>query len=172
MRPLAAALLLVSACTRSPSSAAPPRQTPELALEGATLRVYRNSDPQLFARAARLELMRSTGDLTAQTVHFDFLLDGMGLDAPRLTGNLGAQAFDVSGGVTLAALDGGLTGHTATAHFEGRGGARGVASGTAPIEFHGLADTRPWELTAQGFRFDVAEQHATFDTVQTRVGAP
>jgi hypothetical protein len=171
VRLLAAALLFLSGCSRPPPPA-PAAPRPELALTGVTLRVYRNSDPQLFAHASSLELMRSTNDLVAQTVHFDFLLDGLALDAPVLAGNLTSQAFDVSGGVKIFAIDGGLEGHTASAHFDGRDGQRGVASGTAPVEFHGLADARPWELTAAGFRFDVAEQHATFDAVRTKVGAP
>ena len=150
---------------------APQPPTPELALTGVTLRVYRNSDPQLFAHAASLELMRSTGDLVAQTVHFDFLLDGLALDAPRLAGNVTAQSFDVTGGVKIAAIDAGLEGQTATAHFDGRDGQRGVASGAAPVEFHGAAGGRPWQLNAAGFRFDLAEQHASFDTVRTKVGA-
>ena len=115
--------------------------------------------------------MRSTGALSASDVHFDFLVDDVAVDAPRLSGNLGSQAIDLKGGVTLASTDGGLTGHTEAAHFEGKEGARGVASGQLPIQLHGVPGGRDCTLSADRFRFDVAEQHATFEPARTRVSA-
>ena len=171
VRVFAAALLFGLGCTRLPAHP-PASPRPELALDGVSLRVYRNSDPQLFARAAHLELMRSTGELTARDLHFDFLTDGVGLDSPHLSGNLGSQSFELTGGVRLVASDGALAGRTEAAHFEGREGERGVASGSLPVEFHGQASGRSYALTGQSFRFDVAQQHASFDAVQTTVGAP
>ena len=160
---------LVGACT-TPSAPAPRAPGPELALDGVTLRVYRNSDPQLLARAAHLELARSTGELTARDVHFDFLADSASVDAPRLSGSLSSQAFELTGGVVLHS--GALTGRTEAAHFEGRDGLHGIASGVAPIAVEGVAAGRPYSLTADRFRFDVAEQRATFEPARTKVGAP
>lgn len=168
MRFLAATLLILSGCSRPPALP-PPANRPELALDGVTLRVYRNSDPQLFAKAARVELMRSTNEVTASTVHFDFLTDGAALEAPRLNGNLSTEIFDVTGGITLTSTGGGWVGQTEAAHFEGREGEHGVASGQRPVVLRGLTEDRKIALTADKFRFDVAQQHATFEPVRTRV---
>lgn len=170
MRPLLSTLLLCAACARpaAPHPTSPPR--PELALDGATLRVYRNDELQLAARAQHLELMRSSGALTATSVHFDFLTDGMALDAPRLSGNLGTEAFDVEGGVALHATDGSLNGNAPSAHFEAKEGAHGVATGAQSVQLAGVRDNRQFSLSAQRFRFEVAEQHFTFEPAQTRVG--
>jgi hypothetical protein len=154
---------------------APAAPRPELSLDGVTLHVYRNSDPQLFARASHLELMRSTGALTAEDVHFDFLTDALTLEAPRLSGNLVSATFDVEGGPRLASVgvdpENRMVATTSSAHFEARAGAHGVASGAQPVDLQGLSAGRSYSLTAERFRFDLAEQHVTFDAVRSKVGA-
>ena len=173
MRLTAATLLaLCLGCSRPPAPL-PVVVRPELALEGVTLRVYRDSQPQLLARADRLELMRSTGDLAATQVHFDFLVDALTVDAPALSGNLVTLAFDVEGGVALRTLGpDAVVGRTASAHFEAKQGQHGVATGRQHVTFEGLRDGRAWELNASRFWFDVAQQHLTFEPVQSRVSGP
>lgn len=168
--------LLGLGCTQPTADvpAGPPR--PELTFEQVTLRVYRNGTRSLLVRSSHVELMRSTGDLVAQNAHFDFSIDALALDAPSLKGNLNSLAFDAVGGVTFGSRDPNpaskFVATTPSAHFEGREGARGVATGSEPIAVRGLQNGRPFSLDAKSFRFDVEAQHATFGTVQSRVGAP
>ena len=87
-----------------------------------------------------------------------------------------ALSFDAAGGVTITSSDPDPSSHftatTPSAHFEGHEGARGVATGKEPIAVRGLQGGHPFSLDAHAFRFDVEAQHATFDAVQSRVGAP
>lgn len=174
MRLFAAALLFWLGCSPPPLPV-PAVPRPELSLDRVTLRVYRNSDPQLLARASHLELMRSTGALIAADVHFDFLTDALTLDAPRLSGNLLSATFDVEGGPRLASVgvdpENQMVATTSSAHFEARAGAHGVASGAQPVEVRGLSAGRPYSLTAERFRFDLAEQHVSFDSARSKIGA-
>lgn len=169
-------LLLVLGCDQPVAKGPPSAPRPELVFDGLTLRVYRNGAPQLLVRSSHVELMRSNGDLRAQNARFDFYVDAVTLDAPLLSGNLNSLSFDATGGVTFASADPDPTSRfvatTPTAHFEGKEGARGVATGTAPIAVRGQQSSRPFSLDAHGFRFDVDAQHATFDAVQSKVGSP
>jgi hypothetical protein len=169
-------LALSLGCDRpreEPSTLAP---RPELVFEKLTLRVYRKGAPQLLVRSTHVELMRSSGDLVAQNARFDFYVDALTLDAPTLNGNLDSLSFDALGGVTFGSSDpdpnSRFTATTPSAHFEGKQGARGVATGSAPIAVRGLQSGRPFSLDANAFRFDVDAQYATFDSVKSRVGAP
>jgi len=178
LRPLRfiACLTLALSCERPPAQPPPAAPRPELVFEGVTLRVYRHGAAHLLVRSSRVELMRSSGALTAQNARFDFRLDAITLQAPALTGNLDSLAFDASGGVTIASSDpdpgSRFVATTPAAHFEGKEGARGVATGVAPIAVRGQQGGRPFSLDAQGFRFDLEAQHASFDVVRSRVGAP
>ena len=171
-----ALLVCALGCTRPVAEPVQPAARPELTFEGLTLRVYRDGSPHLLVRSTHVELMRSTGALRAQNARFDFYVDALTLEAPSLDGNLDALSFDAVGGVTLASSDpdpdSRFVATTSTAHFEGRHGARGVATGTQPITVRGVRSGRPFSLDAQAFRFDVDSQHATFDSVQSKVGAP
>ncbi len=166
-----AGLVVLAACARP--AAAPPALPPsELVFEDLKLSVYRRGDPTLRVHAEHAELMRTTGALTAQRARFEFERDALALTAPTLTGNVNSLVFDATGGVVIASLDGTLTAHTASAHFDGREGPRGVATGAEPIAVRGTKDGRPFALDARRFRYDVEAQHATFDEARSRVGGP
>lgn len=168
--------MLLLGCERPVVAPPPGAPRPELVFEKLTLRVYRNGTPQLGVRSSHVELMRTSGDLVAQNVRFDFFLDAVTLEAPALKGNVNSLSFDAVGGVTFASSDptpdARLIAKTPSAHFEGKEGARGVATGSEPIAVRGLQSGRPFSLDAHAFRFDVDAQHATFDKVQSKVGAP
>ncbi len=162
--------LCLTACAPEPPRVNLPPPRPELVFEGLTLKVYRKGVPQLLVRSPRVQMMKMNGDLAAERARFDFYVDALTLDAPTLNGNLESLAFDATGGVTLGSAE--FTATTAAAHFEGKDGARGVASGTSPVAVRGAQAGRPFSLDAHAFRFDVDNQHAVFDTVTSRVGAP
>lgn len=167
---------LLLGCDRPLAELPAPPPGPELVFEGVTLRVYRRGAPQLRVRASQVELMRSSGALAATDARFEFYVDALTLQAPALVGNLDSLSFDATGGVTLASADpdpsSGFVATAPRAHFEGREGARGIASGAEPIAVRGLQGGRPFSLDAHGFRFDVDAQHASFDTVRSTVGIP
>ncbi len=173
LRALLAGLVLLG-CGREAEPPAPPAARPELTFEGLSLRVYRKGLPQLSVRAPHVELMRTTGALSARDARFDFFVDAVTLEAPVLSGNIDTLSFDATGGVTFASSGGAsqFVATTARAHFEGRSGARGLATGSDPIAVSGVQGGHPFSLTATGFRFDVEQQHATFEQVQSKVGAP
>ncbi len=168
--------MLLLGCDRPEVEGPPPASGPELVFEGLTLRVYRNSAAQLRVRSSHVELMRSTGALLARDAQFEFSADGLTLQTPHLTGNLNALSFDADGGVTLfsdpPAPSPRFVATTSSAHFEGKEGARGIATGTEPIAVRGSQGNRPFTLDARAFRFDVDAQQASFDGVKSRVGSP
>ena len=164
-------LLVLGACARPPS--APPALPPsELVFDDVQLSVYRKGEASLRVHAEHMELMRTTGALTARTARFEFERDALALTAPTLTGNVNSLVFDATGGVVVASLDGTLAAHTPGANFDGGEGPRGVATGTEPIAVRGTKDGRPFSLDARRFRYDVEAQHATFDEARSRVGGP
>ncbi len=169
-------LALLVGCDEPPASAPTGAPRPELVFKQLSLRVYRKGAPQLLVRSSHVELMRSTGELVAQNARFDFYVDALTLDAPALKGNLDSLAFDAAGGLTFGSThptpDARFTATTPSAHFEGKQGARGVATGSEAIAVRGLQGGRPFSLDAHAFRFDVDAQHATFDAVTSKVGAP
>lgn len=168
----AGALLWLTACSvPQPPAEAAPEARPELALEDVTLRTWRGSRPQLSATAVHVELQRSAGRLDATTVELTLLPQGSKLAAAKVTGNTTEQSFDAMGGVTLNAPDG-TVGKTEAAHLEGKQGTQGVATGSTPLEVHSVKDGRALKLDAKGFRYDVGEETATFEQVNTRAGAP
>lgn len=169
-------LVLLAGCASRPEAPPTAGPRPELVLDGVNLRVYRKGTPQLRVRASHLVLVRPSGEVTANDAQLDFVVDALTLQAPSLKGNVESLAFDATGGVTFSSSSADPGSHfratTPSAHFEGKEGARGVANGAQPIAVNGLQSGRAFSLTAQRFRFDVEAQHATFDAVQTRVGAP
>lgn len=166
------ALVLLAACARSAPLPPPALPPSELAFEDLRLSVYRKGQPSLRVHAERAELMRTTGALTATRAQFAFERDALALTAPTLTGNVNTLSFDATGGVVVASADGTLTATTPSAHFEGREGARGIATGSEPIAVRGTKDGRPFSLDARRFRYDVDAEHATFDDARSRVGGP
>ena len=169
-------LVLILGCDRPIADAPTGAPRPELVFENLSLRVYRKGAPQLLVRSSHVELMRTTGDLLAQNARFDFYVDAVALEAPTLKGNLQSLAFDAFGGVTFASSGPNpaarFVATTPSAHFEGKEGARGVATGSQAIAVRGSQNGRPFSLDAHAFRFDVDAQHASFDKVQSKVGAP
>lgn len=159
------------ACARPPA-APPPAPASELTLDDVQFHVYRKGAASLRVHASHLELMRTTGALTARDARFDFELDALSLDAPTLVGNINTLSFDATGGVAIASTDGTVTATTPSAHFEGREGARGIATGIEPIAVRGTKEGRPFALDARGFRYDVEAQHASFDQPRSKVGGP
>jgi hypothetical protein len=145
--------------------------TPEFTFEDVRLRVYRNNELKLQGRAARVELMRSTGALVAHDAHFTLPAEALTLQTPQLTGNLSTLAFDGSGGLLLESTEQPLIARTPTAHFEAREGSHGIVAGQEPIDVVGARDGRPFKIDAEQFRFDIGEQHASFESVNSRVGA-
>lgn len=163
--------LLLCACARPPDPVPGPPPS-ELAFDDVRFSVYRKGEASLRVNASHVDLMRTTGALTAKDARFDFQLDALTLSAPVLTGNVNSLSFDATGGVVIASTDGTLTAKTPTAHFEGREGKRGVATGHDPIAVRGTKDGRPFALDARAFTFDVEAQHATFDAPRSKVGGP
>lgn|GEM_PF-2800401 len=170
MRAFVLFFLCLAGCASESPRSNPPLPRPELVFEDLRLKVYRKGVPQLLVRSPRVQMMKMNGDISADRARFDFYVDALTLDAPRLTGNLESLAFDAAGGVTLGSAE--FTATTPTAHFEGKEGARGVATGKEPVAVRGAQNGRPFSLDAHAFRFDVDQQHAVFDTVTSRVGAP
>ena len=168
--------VVTAGCERTVDPPALGEPRPELLLDAVTLQVYRKHTPQLLVRANHLELSRLSGALNATGAQFDFFVDGLTLDAPVLSGNLQSLSFDATGGVTFSSShpdpSSRFVATTRSAHFEGKEGTRGVATGTEPIAVGGLQGGRPFSLEAQRFRFDVEAQHATFESVKSKVGSP
>lgn len=162
--PLAAAAALAG-CAQAPAPERP-RETPKDAvLHGATLQTWKGGGRVVTATAETVTWFRADDRFTAEAVvaTLPSRAGPVFVTAPRLDGNVAGDVLDASGGVTLVSERG--RGSAPTAHLENR--AQGtVVSSTDGVQLSGPGQS----LTAKAFSFDSAEQRATFEGVETRVG--
>lgn len=164
MFPRLSLLLFLGACPRPPQPVRDPTH-PDLRLDRVAIRSWSNDQLRVLTTATRMDVFReigTPGEVIAWDAGVLLLADGTQLSAPLVTGNLFAGQFTGKGGVTLAGPRS-LRADTETVTFDRAQGAGGLAASDA-----GVVLTQPGlRLTATGFTFDVADEHATFDQART-----
>ncbi len=157
-------ILALCSCSRPPQPVRDPSH-PDLRLEQVAIRSWSGDTLRVVTTANRLDVFREVGtpgDVMVHDAGVFMVADGSKLSAPIVTGNLFSGQFEGKGGVTLAGPNE-LRAATPTVAFDRSQGTAGVASSDA-----GVVLTRPGlRLTATGFSFDVAQEHASFDQART-----
>lgn len=164
MFPRSLVFLLLAAC---PGSAVPPAAgapLPDLVMEQVTVRQIRGDEATLVVRAPHLEMMRSSGEVSARDAGLFLPVRGVEVSAHSVTGNLQSGHVEARGEVVLTARDG-LQGRSPFVIYERKVGESGSLSSDA-----GVTLKRPgFLLTADGFTMDMAEERADFTRPSTRI---
>ena len=139
---------------------------PQVMLYGVHLTYFQGNEVAATGTADRLTYARQNSDFVSSNAWMHFpgkrgnALAGMELKAPEVRGNLADKRADGIGGVAMQS-NGGMTGHTERAHFDGQ---TMLLQGKDPISLQGPG----YELDAQSFVFHCRESSFDFTDASSR----
>ncbi len=157
--------VLVACCSTQRAPGPPADLPPDIALSGVTVRQYRGSQTRLVATTPSLGFHREgrlAGQLRADQVVVDSLVDGLHVEADRVSGD--ALGGALTGTTVRARTTGGTVVTSPVATFLQHQGESGTASTDAGVQVVAKAFT----LEAQTGTVDLATEQAEFEGVTTR----
>lgn len=157
-------VFLLLACERPAPRVEAPAE-PDMRLQQVEIRSWSGDSLRAVTTASRLDVFRgfgTPGNVVATDAGVLLVTDGTKITAPLVTGNLFAGQFVGQGGVTMVTPKGARA-QTPVVAFDRAAGAGGIASSDA-----GVTLVQPGvRLEAEGFTYDVADEHATFERAKT-----
>jgi hypothetical protein len=157
--------MLAAGCTTQRAPGPPVDLPPDIALTGVTVRQYRGSSLRLIATTPSLGFHREgrlAGQLRAETLVVDSLIDGLHVETDRVTGD--ALGGALTGTNVRARTTGGTLVTSPVATFHQHEGESGTASTDAGVKVVAQAFT----LQAETGTVDLATERAELDAVTTR----